>query len=100
MQKVGFAMNTPTKPIEAIRAVIGLAQPPVKSASVPGSGFQEAMAQALKETSSLQKESGRLSKEFTLENPTVSLEETMLVSFKSGVAFQATLQVRNKVIQA
>lgn len=51
-------------------------------------------------TSDLQKESGRLSKEFTLDNPTVSLEETMLAGVKAYVAFQAALQVRNRVAQA
>lgn len=93
-------MNMPLKPIESVRAVVGPEQSPLKSPSVPGGGFHDAMVQALKDTSSLQKESGRLSKEFTLENPTVSLEQTMLVGVKSSVAFQATLQVRNKVVQA
>lgn len=45
-------------------------------------------------------ESGRLTKEFTLESPTVSLEETMLAGVKSNIAFQATLQTRNRLVQA
>lgn len=56
--------------------------------------------QALQTTSSLQKESGRLSREFQLEKSTASLEEIMLVGVKSNIAFQATLQVRNRVVQA
>ncbi len=56
--------------------------------------------QALQTASSLQKESGRLSREFQLEKSTASLEETMLVGVKSNVAFQATLHVRNRVVQA
>lgn len=56
--------------------------------------------QALQTTSSLQKESGRLSREFQLEKSTASLEETMLVGVKSNIAFQATLQVRNRIVQA
>lgn len=58
------------------------------------------MVSALTETSNLQKESGRLSKEFTLENPTVSLEETMLAGVKSNISFQANLQTRNRLVQA
>lgn len=58
------------------------------------------MVQALQETSSLQKESGRLAKEFQLEKSTASLEQTMLVGVKSSIAFQSTLQVRNRVVQA
>ncbi len=58
------------------------------------------MVRALQATSSLQKESGRLSREFQLENSTASLEETILVGVKSNIAFQATLQMRNRLVQA
>lgn len=93
-------MNAPIKPLEAIRAVVGLNQPLLKSETNSEAGFKDAMVQALKETSNLQKESGRLSKEFTLENPTVSLEQTMLASVKANISFQATLQTRNRLVQA
>jgi flagellar hook-basal body complex protein FliE len=46
------------------------------------------------------RESGRLSREVTFGNPTVSLEETMLAGVKSNIAFQATLQSRNRIVQA
>ena len=58
------------------------------------------MIQALQDTSTLQKESGRLTKDFTLEKSTTSLEETMLAGVKSNISFQPTLQVRNRVVQA
>ncbi len=93
-------MNVKMNLIESIGAVTGLSQPVTKSKNIAEGGFQDAMLGALKDTSSLQKESGRLTKEFTLENPTVSLEQTMLVGVKSGIAFQATLQTRNRVVQA
>ena len=60
----------------------------------------DAMKQALSTTSQLQSESGRLSREVTFGNPTVSLEETMLAGVKSNIAFQATLQSRNRIVQA
>lgn len=63
-------------------------------------GFESALTRALDQTNALQKEAGRLGKEFTLENPTVSLEETMLAGMKSNIAFQTTLQVRNRMVQA
>lgn len=71
-----------------------------KISGAQGTGFQEAMAQALQATSSLQKESGRLTREFQMEKSTASLEETMLAGVKSNIAFQATLQVRNRMVQA
>ncbi len=95
-------MNLPIKPLETFRAVVGAGQPQsvVKTATVSSAGFRDAIVQALKETSSLQKESGRLSKEFTLENSTVSLEQTMLAGVKSNISFQVNLQIRNRVVQA
>lgn len=97
---MGFTMNIAIKPFEPISSVAGLVQPLAKSESGHKGGFQEAMVDALKETSNLQMESGRLSKEFTLESPTVSLEETMLAGVKSNISFQATLQTRNRLVQS
>ena len=93
-------MDFSLRPLESVRAVVGVSQPFNKSPKVSGEGFQEAMVKALKETSALQMESGRLSKELSLDNPTVGLEETMLAGVKSNIAFQSTLQVRNRVLQA
>lgn len=93
-------MNAPTKPVDFLRPLAGIGQALGKSAGAQGTGFQDAMMQTLQTTSSLQKESGRLSREFQLEKSTASLEQTMLAGFKSNIAFQATLQVRNRVVQA
>lgn len=93
-------MNSPTPSIDIIRPLIGVVPALGKSVETTGSGFKDAMLQALQSTSDLQKESGRLAKDFQLEKSTVSLEETMLAGVKSNNSFQATLQVRNRVVQA
>lgn len=95
-----YEMNVPMKPVDLIRPITGISQPLGKIAGAQSAGFKDAMVQALQETSSLQKESGRLVKEFQLEKSTASLEQTMLVGVKSSIAFQSTLQVRNRVVQA
>ena len=100
LQPIGMLMNFTIKSPELIRAVVDLNPPLRKSQGSSETGFQDALVQALSSTSNLQKESGRLTTAFTLENPTVSLEQTMLAGVKSNVAFQATLQVRNRVVQA
>lgn len=87
-------------PMDSIQSIARSAEALTKPASVQGRGFQDALASALQTTSDLLKESGRLSKEFSLDNPTVSLEETMIAGQKSNIAFQATLQVRNRLVQA
>jgi flagellar hook-basal body complex protein FliE len=67
--------------------------------AVPG-GFQAAMTDALKGVSQTQFEASRLQRELSLDNPGVSLEETMVAMQKSQLGFQATLQVRNRLVQA
>lgn len=87
-------------PLDSIHSIARATQVLTRSAPVREKGFQSALTEVLQATSALQKESGRLSKEFSLDNPTVSLEQTMIAGQKSGIAFQATLQVRNKLVQA
>lgn len=87
-------------PLDSMQSIARAIPALTKPSPVQGQGFQGALTEALQATSGLQKESGRLSKEFTLDNSTVSLEQTMIAGQKSGIAFQATLQVRNKIVQA
>lgn len=70
--------------------------------AVPGAGggFQAAMNDALKGVSAGQMESGRLQREFTLGNPTVSLEESVIAQEKAKIGFQAVLAVRNRLVSA
>ena len=62
--------------------------------------FRTAMADALKDVSSSQFEAQRLQRELTLDNPAVSVEQTMMAMQKAQLGFQATLQVRNRLVQA
>lgn len=63
-------------------------------------GFRGAMAQALQDVSKAQLEAGRLQREFALDNPTVSLEQTMVAMQRSQIGFQAAIQVRNRLLSA
>lgn len=68
--------------------------------AVESAGFSTAMAQALKAVSDSQLESQRLQRELQLDNPTVSLEQTMVAMNKSQIGFTAALTVRNRLVQA
>jgi flagellar hook-basal body complex protein FliE len=68
--------------------------------AVGGGNFQSAMAQALQSVSRSQQEAQTLQRELQLDNPSVSLEQTMVAMQKSQLGFQATLQVRNRMVQA
>jgi flagellar hook-basal body complex protein FliE len=63
-------------------------------------GFAGNFKNALKEVSASQNEATRLQTQVQLGNPKVSLEETMLAMQKSQIGFQATLNVRNRMVQA
>ncbi len=99
-------MNVSTlKPFDFAQAVAraGLTpqgQPIGQTKAAEAPGFQQALTQALGSVSAAQNEAGRLQREVQLDNPTVSLEETMVAMQKSQIGFQATLQVRNRLVQA
>ena len=63
-------------------------------------GFSSALKSALKTVSAAQNESAKLQREVQMENPKVSLEETMVAIQKAQIGFQATLHVRNRMVQA
>ena len=63
-------------------------------------GFSTAFKSALQSVSSAQNRSDTLQKEVQLENPNVSIEETMVAMQKAQIGFQATLHVRNRLVQA
>ena len=62
--------------------------------------FQDAMAQALKGVSDAQNEATAMQNELQLDNPSVSLEQTMIAMNKSQIGFQAAITVRNRLVQA
>jgi flagellar hook-basal body complex protein FliE len=65
-----------------------------------GGNFRSAMVDALKDVSRSQLDAQRLQREFSLDNPTVSLEGTMVAMQKSQIGFQAAVQVRNRLLSA
>jgi flagellar hook-basal body complex protein FliE len=98
-------MNVTLKPFDFAQAVAraGLAtngQPLQNSKAVQGAGFQQALTNALGAVSKSQSDATNLQREVQLDNPTVSLEQTMVAMQKAQIGFQATLQVRNKLVQA
>ena len=98
-------MNVTLKPFDFASAVAraGLnvdGQPLKAPKAVPGGGFQHALTQALGAVSQSQNEASRLQGELQMDNPTVSLEQTMVAMQKAQIGFQATLQVRNRLVQA
>ena len=62
--------------------------------------FGSELSNALKSVSDAQNDAGRLQNELELDNPTVSLEQTMVAMQKAQVGFQAAISVRNRLVQS
>ncbi len=65
-----------------------------------GTGFADNFKSALQSVSASQNKVSELQNELQMGNPNVSLEETMLAMQKAQIGFQATLNVRNRMVQA
>lgn len=65
-----------------------------------GVKFSQQLASALDNVNESLQTSGKLQETFDKGDPSVSLAQVMIASKKAEVAFQATVQVRNKFVEA
>ena len=65
-----------------------------------GSDFGDLLSQAVKSIGELQANSASLATRLDMGDSRVTLSETVIAGEKSSVAFEATVQVRNKLIEA
>lgn len=62
--------------------------------------FTELMQSAVDNVNETQQAAGKLKTAFELGDPNVTLADAVIASQKASVAFEATLQVRNKLVKA
>ena len=74
---------------------IDFGQPAVKPAS-----FSETLQGALQGVNGAQKDSGALAQAFELGDPRADLARVMVAAQQSQIAFRATVEVRNRLVQA
>jgi len=98
-------MNVSLKPFDFAQAVAraGLdtnGMPVQRGKVVDKADFSSALTSALKSVSASQTTAAEMQRQVQMDNPTVSIEETMVAMQKAQIGFQGTLQVRNKLVQA
>ena len=98
-------MTVNLKPFDFSQAVAraGLqtnGQPLQRSRAVEGPGFQQALTKALGAVSQSHDRAVALQRDVQLDHPDVTIEQTMVAMQKAQIGFQATLQVRNRLVQA
>ena len=85
-----------TKPAApAVSPLAGVGETPAAKVN-----FADALQNSLSEVSAAQKGAGEMSKKFTMGDDSVSLSDVMVSMQKSSIEFQATVQVRNKLVSA
>jgi flagellar hook-basal body complex protein FliE len=86
--------------LQDVRALSGAgAAAPIPNGSVQAGGFAEALNGALHDVSAVQKRSGDMQAAYERGEVT-DIATVMLARQEAGVAFEATLQVRNKLLSA
>ena len=81
----------------AITAQGGFSKPVQETA---GGDFSALFKQSIDKVNELQQTSKELTTAFEMGDPNVSVADAMVAMQKSGIAFQAMVQVRNKVVSA
>lgn len=66
----------------------------------PQQDFSALLSQAVNKVNGLQQSTDSLRTKFEQGDAAVSLEQVMISAQKSSIAFEATVQVRNKVVDA
>jgi flagellar hook-basal body complex protein FliE len=84
-----------TKPSAGPLGAGAVAEAPATRAS-----FADALKSSLEQVSNSQNQADEMGKRFAMGDDTVSLSDTMIAMQKANINFQATVQVRNKLVSA
>lgn len=91
--------NQALQQLRAPEAVDGTNSTSPSSADQPASGFAETLSNALDEVNATQRRSSELAAAYERGEVT-DIAQVMLARQESGIAFEATLQVRNRLLTA
>jgi flagellar hook-basal body complex protein FliE len=83
-----------TRPAAATAAPVGVAESSTKV------NFSDALKASLTSVSNTQNAAEDMGKRFAMGDESVNLSDTMIAMQKSNIEFQATVQVRNKLVSA
>jgi len=86
------AMNQNTPAISSDSAV--------QSVNKSGSNFGDLLKDAVNSVNDIQQTAGAEREAFEMGDRSVTLAQTMISASKAGIAFDATVQVRNKFVEA
>ena len=92
------AMKTQTSAFGG--AALDRVQNPGAADQVNGPKFNELLSQAVNKVNEVQQASATMNTAYIQGDPKVDITDVMIASQKAGVAFDAMVQVRNKLVEA
>ncbi|GAA4662807.1 flagellar hook-basal body complex protein FliE [Massilia kyonggiensis] len=92
----------PASPAEALGGLGGIGKLGAPDAAESSSkvSFSDALKASLQNVSNAQVQADDMGKKFAAGDDSVSLSDTMIAMQKASISFQATVQVRNKLVSA
>jgi flagellar hook-basal body complex protein FliE len=84
----------------AAQANMGLPATPSLQANPTSNNFGDMLSDAINTVNNMQHDSKHKQMAFEMGDKSLSLADVMVAKEKAGIAFEATLQVRNKVLEA
>ncbi|SDC19748.1 flagellar hook-basal body complex protein FliE [Massilia sp. PDC64] len=92
----------PASPAEALGGLGGIGKlgAPDAAESSTKVSFSDALKASLQNVSNAQIQADDMGKKFAAGDDSVSLSDTMIAMQKASISFQATVQVRNKLVSA
>jgi flagellar hook-basal body complex protein FliE len=92
----------PGSPAEALGGLGGIGKlgAPDAAESSTKVSFSDALKASLQNVSNAQVQADDMGKKFAAGDDSVSLSDTMIAMQKASISFQATVQVRNKLVSA
>ncbi|WP_019027015.1 flagellar hook-basal body complex protein FliE [Colwellia piezophila] len=102
MQQMSLqAMGNKLPPVNGdAMGINGIAGNSVGKINDSSSSFGSMLTNALNSVNELQTEAGDKKRAFEMGDSNVTLAEVMIASSKSGIALDATVQIRNKFVEA
>lgn len=86
------------KPVQGVNPLRGTEEGVQKVGETPG--FAEVMSRAVNKVNEIQQTSSATAEAFERGQPGVDITDVMVASQKASLAFEATVQVRNKLVEA
>lgn len=93
-------MRTLTAQARGLTPAVSDVSPESRESAKSPVNFAELLKQSIDSVNTMQQQSSHLKESFEKGDPDVSLADVMIASQKASIAFQGTVQIRNKLVDA